>query len=188
MPDLENQLDTFLRRRPKLGKDVYIATGARVIGDVTLSDNVSVWYNAVLRGDINRIAVGACSNIQDNVVLHLSDDEPCVLGEFVTVGHSAIVHACTVGNGVLIGMGAMLLDGARVADYCIIGAGTLVPQGMHVPPGSLVMGTPGRVVRALSAAERKHIKDIAEKYVGLAAYCLRRAINLSPAPEPGPGA
>jgi carbonic anhydrase/acetyltransferase-like protein (isoleucine patch superfamily) len=110
---LSSQLDTFLRKRPALGKDVYIArTGAVVLGDVTLGDAASVWYNAVLRGDINRIVVGHHSNIQDNAVLHLADELPCLVGDYVTIGHGAIVHACTVGDECLIGMGAVILDGA----------------------------------------------------------------------------
>ena len=108
MNKLETQLNTFLRKAPTLGKDTYIATGAVVLGDVTLGDHTSVWYNAVVRGDINRIVVGHHSNIQDNAVLHLADDYPCIVGDYVTIGHSAIVHACTVGHETLIGMGATL--------------------------------------------------------------------------------
>src|SRR5215831_15022301 len=114
MKNLEKQFETFLRKQPTLGKDVYIATGAVVLGDVTLGDHSSVWYNAVLRGDINRIVVGNHTNIQDNAVLHLADDFPCLVGDYVTVGHSAVVHACKVGDEVLIGMGAVILDGAVI--------------------------------------------------------------------------
>src|SRR3954453_1718476 len=104
MGNLVKQLDTFLRKPPTLGRDVYIAQGAVVVGDVTLGDHSSVWYNAVLRGDINQIRVGEFTNIQDNAVLHLADNFPCIVGDYVTIGHSAIVHACTVGNETLIGM------------------------------------------------------------------------------------
>src|SRR5271168_375646 len=114
MKVLREQLDTFLRKKPVVGQGVYIARGAVVVGDVTLGDGASVWYNAVLRGDINRIVVGDHSNIQDNSVLHLADDFPCLVGNWVTVGHGAIVHACTVGDEVLIGMGAVVLDGAMI--------------------------------------------------------------------------
>src|SRR2546422_8710220 len=110
--DLEKRLNTFLGKQPQIGRDVYIARGAVVVGDVTLGDHASVWYNAVLRGDINRIVVGAYTNIQDNAVLHLENDLPCIVGNYVTIGHSAIVHACTVGDETLIGMGSVILDGA----------------------------------------------------------------------------
>src|SRR3954471_15085977 len=130
MGNLTQQLDTFLRKPPTLGKDVYIAQGAVVVGDVTLGDHSSVWYNAVLRGDINRIIVGHHSNIQDNAVLHLADDYACILGNYVTVGHSAIVHACTVGDECLVGMGATILDGAEIGEQSLIGANALVKQGM----------------------------------------------------------
>ena len=152
---------------------MYIACGAVVIGDVTLGDHSSVWYNAVLRGDINRIEVGHHTNIQDNAVLHLADDYPCVVGNYVTIGHSAIVHACTVGNEVLIGMGAMILDGAVIGDQCLIGAGALVTMGTEIPPGSMVMGSPAKVIRALEPEERAQLKSWAVKYVENAAYCLK---------------
>src|SRR5215471_13859812 len=120
MGKLEKQLDRFLRRQPKLGSGVYIAKGAVVLGDVTLGDHSSVWYNAVARGDINRIVIGHHTNIQDNSVLHLADDYPCIVGNWVTVGHGAIVHACMIGDEVLVGMGATILDGAIVGEQCII--------------------------------------------------------------------
>jgi carbonic anhydrase/acetyltransferase-like protein (isoleucine patch superfamily) len=178
VPDLEKQLDTFLRKQPKLGPNVYIASTAVVLGDVTLGAHSSVWYNAVLRGDINRIVVGEYSNIQDNAVLHLADDFPCILGGHVTVGHSAIVHACTVEDECLIGMGATILDGALIGAQSIVGANALVTQGMVVPPGSMVLGSPAKVVRQLSAAERESLRGWAEKYVQNAAYCLKHKINL----------
>ena len=178
MGKLEKQLDKFLRRKPKLGKSVYIATGAVVLGDVKLGDHSSVWYNAVLRGDINRIVVGHHSNIQDNAVLHLADDFPCVLGNYVTVGHSAVVHACKIGDEVLIGMGAIILDGAVVGAQSLIGAKALVTQGMKIPPGSLVLGAPAKVVRPLTPKERSGLKHWADKYVTNGAYCLKRRINV----------
>ena len=142
MADLEKQLDTFLRRSPSIGAHVYIASTAVVLGDVTLGAHSSVWYNAVLRGDINRIVVGEYTNIQDNAVLHLADDFPCILGRYVTVGHSAIVHACTVEDECLIGMGATILDGAIIGAQSIVGANALVTQGTVIPPGSMVLGSP----------------------------------------------
>jgi carbonic anhydrase/acetyltransferase-like protein (isoleucine patch superfamily) len=149
-----------------------------VLGDVKLGDYSSVWYNAVLRGDINRIVVGHHSNIQDNAVLHLADDFPCIVGNFVTVGHSAIVHACKVGDDVLVGMGAVILDGAVVGSQSIIGAKAVVTQGMRIPPGSLVLGTPAKIVRKLTKKERAGLKSWATKYVENAAYCLSRGINV----------
>jgi carbonic anhydrase/acetyltransferase-like protein (isoleucine patch superfamily) len=180
---LGDRLDEYLRKKPALGKDVYIARGAVVVGDVTLGEGASVWYNAVLRGDINRIVVGPGSNIQDNSVLHLADDLPCIVGSCVTVGHSAIVHACTIDDECLIGMGAVVLDGAEIGAQSLIGARALVTQGTKIPPGSLVLGAPAKVVRTLSAEERSGLKYWAEKYVSNAAYCLAHNINVgSPLP------
>ena len=178
MNDLRPQLDTFLARRPTLGQGVYLATTAVVLGDVTLGDHSSVWYHAVLRGDINRIVVGHHSNIQDNAVLHLADDYACLVGNYVTIGHSAIVHACTIGDECLIGMGAVVLDGAVIGEQCLIGARALVTQRMQIPAGSLVMGSPAKVVRALTPEERSGLKHWAEKYVANAAYCLEKKINV----------
>jgi gamma-carbonic anhydrase len=186
MDPLDAQLDTFLCKKPALGKGVYIAHGAVVLGDVTIGDHSSIWFNAVLRGDINRIVVGHHSNIQDNAVLHLADQFACVIGNYVTVGHLAMVHACTVGDEVLVGMGAVILDGVVVGPQTIIGARALVTQGMQIPPGSLVLGAPAKVVRALTPEERGELKGMAEKYVKVAAYYLKQKICLG-WPEPGPG-
>jgi carbonic anhydrase/acetyltransferase-like protein (isoleucine patch superfamily) len=179
MSKLRKQLDRFLLKQPKLGKGVYIARGAAVLGDVTLGDYSSVWYNAVLRGDINRIVVGHHTNVQDNAVLHLADDFPCILGNYVTIGHSAVVHACRVGDEVLVGMGAIILDGATIGKQSIIGAKALVTQGTKIPPGSLVLGAPAKVVRALTAKERAGVKYWAQKYVENSAYCLENAGRIS---------
>lgn len=178
MSKLRKQLDRFLCRQPRLGKGVYIARGAAVIGDVTLGDFSSVWYNAVLRGDINRIVVGHHSNVQDNAVLHLADDFPCIVGNFVTIGHSAVVHACKVGDETLVGMGAVILDGAVIGKQSIIGAKALVTQGTKIPPGSLVLGAPAKVIRTLTPRERAGLKAWAQKYVENAAYCLKNRLRL----------
>ena len=178
MSRLEGQLDTFLRKQPKLGKGVYVARSAIVLGDVKVGHYSSVWYNAVLRGDINHMVVGHHTNIQDNAVLHLADEFPCLVGNFVTVGHSAIVHACQVGDEVLVGMGTVILDGAVVGRQSLIGAKSLVTQGMKIPPGSLVLGSPARVVRRLTTRERSRLKIFAVKYAKYAAYCLERGINV----------
>ena len=178
MSKTEKQLDKFLRKKPKLGRGVYLAKTAVVIGDVTLGAHSSVWYGAVLRGDINRIVVGHHANIQDNAVLHLADDFACIVGNWVTVGHGAIVHACKVGDKVLVGMGAVILDGAVIGKQSIIGAKALVTQGMKIPPGSLVLGAPAKVVRQLTKKERAGLKWWAEHYVDNGAYCLKHGINV----------
>jgi carbonic anhydrase/acetyltransferase-like protein (isoleucine patch superfamily) len=173
MTKLEKQLNRFLRKKPALGKRVFIAKGAVVLGDVSLGAHSSIWFNAVLRGDINRIVVGHHTNIQDNAVLHLADDYACVVGNYVTIGHTAIVHACTVGDEVLVGMGSTILDGAVIGKQCLIGANALITQGTKIPPGSLVLGSPARVVRRLTPKERANLKRMAEKYVALAGYNIR---------------
>ncbi len=180
MAQVEEQLKRFLQARPKLGNNVYVAKSATVLGDVTLGEYSSVWCNAVLRGDINRIVIGHHSNVQDNAVLHLADNYGCIVGNYVTVGHNAIVHACTIEDEVLVGMGSVVLDGAVVGAQSIIGARALVPPGAQIPPGSMVLGVPGKVVRQLSAEERATLKGWAEKYVGVAAYYLEHEINISP--------
>jgi carbonic anhydrase/acetyltransferase-like protein (isoleucine patch superfamily) len=178
MTKLESQLEKHLRKRPTLGKAVYIARGAVVLGDVTLGDHSSVWYGAVLRGDLNRIVVGHHTNIQDNAVLHLEHNRPCVVGDYVTIGHAAVVHACTVGNEVLIGMGAVILDGAMIGEQSIIGAGALVTQETEIPPGALALGAPAKVARRLTADERAKLKRWAGEYARNAAYCLKHGINV----------
>lgn len=175
-----SSLENHLRKQPAIGREVYIATGAIVVGDVTLGDHSSVWYNAVLRGDIQRIAVGAGSNIQDNAVVHLSEELPCQIGNCVTIGHGAIVHACEIGDESLVGMGAVVLDGAVIGPRCVIGAKALVTQGMQVPEGSMVLGMPAKIVRPLSPEERGRLKLYAEHYVRNAAYCLERRIHVHP--------
>jgi carbonic anhydrase/acetyltransferase-like protein (isoleucine patch superfamily) len=176
MTDVVKQLETFLRKKPSIGPHVYVAHGAVLVGDVTIGDYSSVWHNAVLRGDINRIVVGHHTNIQDNAVLHLADEYPCLVGDYVTVGHCAIVHACTLGNEVLVGMGATILDGAVIGDRCLIGANALVTQKTEIPPGSLVLGSPARVMRALTTAEQDQLRVSAEKYAENAAFCLKHTL------------
>ncbi len=178
MDNLTGQLDRFLRKPPTLGSGVYLASTAVVVGDVTIGDHSSVWYNAVLRGDINFIRIGHHTNIQDNAVVHLADDYPAIIGNYVTVGHSATIHACVVGDESLIGMGATILDGAEIGAQCLIGAHSLVTPGTVIPAGSLVMGSPAVVKRALSPRERTNLKGWADKYVANGAYCLKHGINV----------
>jgi gamma-carbonic anhydrase len=155
----------FLEYHPAIHDSCYIAPSADVIGRVTMHELSSVWFNATLRGDINEIVIGPRSNVQDNAVIHLADDYGCYIGELVTVGHSAILHACTVKDEVLIGMGAIVLDGAVIGERSIVGAGALVTGGTIIPPGSLVLGSPAKVVKTLSLEEQSKIKNWAEKYV-----------------------
>lgn len=183
MSDVTPQLDRFLRKSPTIGSEVYIAKGAVVLGDVTLGNGANIWYNAVLRGDINSIEVGAETNVQDNAVLHVADKHSCVVGARCTIGHSAIVHACMVNNECLIGMGATILDGAVIGENSIIGAKTVVPLGREIPPRSLVLGAPGRVVRELTSSEIAGLSAMAHKYATNARYCLEHGINVG-APLP----
>lgn len=158
-------IDARLRLGPRLHPSVWIAPHATVVGDVTIEEEASVWYGAVLRGDINRIVIGPRSNIQDNAVIHLDTACPTLLGQLVTVGHSAIVHACQIEDEVLVGMGAIVLDGAEVGARSIIGANALVTLGMKIPPGSLVLGSPAKIVRSLTVDQQKEIAQWAWRYV-----------------------
>ncbi|MEN8693570.1 MAG: gamma carbonic anhydrase family protein [Akkermansiaceae bacterium] len=158
-------IEPFLETWPTIHDSSFIAASADLIGRVTLNEESSVWYNATLRGDINEIVIGPRSNVQDNAVIHLADDFGCSVGELVTVGHSAILHACTVKDEVLIGMGSCVLDGAVIGERSIIGANALVTGGMDIPPGSLVLGSPAKVVKTLDLKEQQEIKKWAEKYV-----------------------
>jgi carbonic anhydrase/acetyltransferase-like protein (isoleucine patch superfamily) len=156
-----------IRTAPRIAPDAYIADDATVVANVEIGPEASVWHQAVLRGDVARIVLGARSNVQDGAVVHTADDLPAIIGQLVTVGHKAIVHACTVEDEVLVGMGSIILDGAHIGTRSIIGANATVKQGMEVPPGSLVLGTPAKVVRTLSEAEQDEIKMWALRYVRL---------------------
>ena len=154
-----------------------MAAGAVILGDVTLGDYSSVWCNAVLRGDINRVVIGHHTNIQDGAILHLTDDFPCTVGNYVTVGHGAILHACAIGDEVLVGMGSTILDGAVIGEQSLIGARALVTPGTEIPPGSFVLGAPAKIVRQLTSDERANLKSWAEKYVAYAAYYLEHGVK-----------
>jgi carbonic anhydrase/acetyltransferase-like protein (isoleucine patch superfamily) len=158
-------IESYESFRPEIHPGAFVAASADVIGRVTLHEESSVWYHATLRGDIHEIVIGPRSNIQDNAVVHLADDYGCYVGELVTVGHSAVIHACTIKDEVLVGMGAIVLDGAVIGERSIIGAGALVTGGTVIPPGSLVLGSPAKVVRTLSLDEQQGVKHWAEKYV-----------------------
>jgi carbonic anhydrase/acetyltransferase-like protein (isoleucine patch superfamily) len=150
---------------PKLGARVYVDPSAQVIGDVELGDHASVWMNAVVRGDVNSIRIGAHSNVQDNCVVHVhKGTHTTVLGEYVTVGHGVTLHGCRIESHCLIGMGAIILNGATIGSESIVAAGALVPEGMQVPPRSVVMGTPGRFRRQVTDEEREGIRRSAANY------------------------
>lgn len=154
-----------LKERFSTTEDVVILPGAMVNGDVTMGRGCSVWFNAVIRGDVSPISIGEDTNIQDNAVLHTSFDLPLTLGRGVTVGHGAILHSCTVEDNVLIGMGAIVLDGAVIGRDSIVGAGALVTKNTQVPPGSMVLGSPARVKRALTKEEIEGIRENARVYL-----------------------
>ena len=152
---------------PTVHPSAFVDVSAQVIGDVHIGPESSLWMNVVVRGDVNYIRIGARSNIQDLTLIHvMRGTHPTVIGDEVTVGHSAVVHGCTIEDRCLIGMGAILLNGCRIGAGSIVAAGTLVPEGMIVPPGSMVMGLPGKVRRMLTPEEDASIGDYAERYVG----------------------
>lgn len=160
--------------QPVLGGRVYVDPAATVIGSVTIGDDSSIWPGAVLRGDVNRIEIGARTSIQDGSILHVASDRlagdggiPLLVGDEVTVGHRVILHACTVGNRCLVGMGAILMDGAVVGDEAIVGAGALVPAGRRIPPRTLWIGSPARQARALTDEEVAYLAESAAHYVAL---------------------
>ncbi len=151
---------------PKLDRTVFIAQSAVVIGDVTIGEYSSIWFQTVVRGDVNFIRIGNATNIQDGCVLHVTkDSHPLLIGDKVTVGHRVVLHGCTVANSVLIGIGAIVLDGAVVEEESIVGAGSLVPPGFKVPSGTLVMGIPAKMKRELSPEEVRNIDKSAKNYV-----------------------
>jgi carbonic anhydrase/acetyltransferase-like protein (isoleucine patch superfamily) len=151
---------------PDVDKALWIADGARVIGDVRLGKDVSLWYNVVLRGDVNHIEIGDFCNIQDSSCCHVENGlYPLILKEGVTVGHSVTLHGCTIGHHCLIGMGATILNNCTIGEESIIAAGTLIPEGTNIPPRSLVMGVPGKVRRELGEEDVKKLHHYAEKYV-----------------------
>ena len=159
----------FLPQQPKLAPSVFVARTADVIGAVSVDEHSSIWFQAVVRADINEILVGRRTNIQDGCVLHVADDYAVRIGDDVTCGHRAVIHACHIGDRVLVGMGAIILDGAEVGSDCIVGAHTLVTKATKIPPGSLVWGSPGRVIRCLGAEELAALPKMAAKYVAVAA-------------------
>ncbi|MDR2869405.1 MAG: gamma carbonic anhydrase family protein [Deferribacteraceae bacterium] len=142
-----------LEKGPTIGKAVYIAPNATVLGDVSLGDDVSIWHSAVLRGDVNFIKLGHGSNAQDGAVLHVGADRPVVVGDNVSIAHCVCLHGCTIGDNTLIGNGAIVLDGAEIGSNCIVAAGSVVPPGKKFPDGSMIMGNPAKVTRQLTGLD-----------------------------------
>jgi carbonic anhydrase/acetyltransferase-like protein (isoleucine patch superfamily) len=161
----QKSLGNILKTPVKKGKAVFVAPGATVIGMVQLGDHSSVWFGAVIRGDADRISVGDRSNIQDNAVLHADPGDPCIIGSDCVIGHSAIVHGAKLAHHVLVGMHATVLNNVEIGEYSIIGANALVPAGMIIPPYSLVLGVPAKIVKALGPEVKKQIQDNVDSYV-----------------------
>jgi carbonic anhydrase/acetyltransferase-like protein (isoleucine patch superfamily) len=158
-------LRPFKQVWPRLGERVYVDVSAQVIGDVELGDHASIWMNAVVRGDVHSIRIGAYSNVQDNCVVHVfKDQHPTLVADHVTVGHSVTLHGCRIDSWCLIGMGATILNGAHIGEESIVAAGTLIPEGMVVPPRSLVMGVPGKIRRPVTEDERQGLRRYAQNY------------------------
>lgn len=155
-------------------KNILIAPGAHVIGDVLMGENVGIWYNAVIRGDANTIVISDNTNIQDNCTVHTDADYPVNIGKGVTIGHNAIIHGCTIGDNTVIGMGSIVLSGAVIGSNCMIGAGSLVTGKMRIPDNSLAFGNPAKVIRAISAEEIESNRENALHYVALIAENVRK--------------
>ena len=166
--DLPQRLARHLGMKPDTARAAFVAKNATIVGNVRLGQDSSVWYGCVLRGDINVIEIGEGTNIQDLTMVHLADDYAVKVGRYCTIGHSAIIHACEIGDECLIGMGATILDGAKIGDHCIVGANSLVTQRFVAPPGSMILGSPAKVVRALTEKELLGLRPWAEKYVTVA--------------------
>ncbi len=154
-------------QKSKIGNRIFIAKTATVIGNCTLGDDVSVWFGAVIRGDRDKIEIGNRTNIQDNAVIHVDEGFPVSIGHDCIIGHLAIVHGATLGNFVMVGMHSTIMNGAEIGDFCIIGANSLITSGTKIPPNSLVMGSPAKVVRPLNEEQMEAIKQNSERYMKL---------------------
>jgi len=177
----EERLEKYLKQTPDVARAAFIAPCAEIHGAVTIGQKSSVFYKCVLRGDIQDIIIGEGTNIQDGTIIHTADEYPAIIGDYVTVGHGAIIHACTIGNECLIGMRATVLDGSVIGDHCLIAAGAVVTPRTVIPPGSMVMGAPAKVKRQLSQEEKKNLRALwAEKYIHVAgAHAARCAALLA---------
>lgn len=155
----------FMGKLPQLAPDVYVAEGAKIVGDVTIGEKSTVWFNAVLRGDLAPIHIGRHCNIQDGAVGHVNINQPLIVGDGVSIGHAAIIHGCKIGTGTLIGMGAIVLNGADIGEYALVGAGALVTENQVIPPKTLCLGSPARVVRELTELDLQRMQRTADSYV-----------------------
>lgn len=172
--NFDEQIAHFLGQTPRIAPSAFVAPHTFIVGDVEVGEQASIWPCCSLRGDIAPIRIGAHSNVQDGSVVHVADDLPAIIGEWVTIGHKAIVHACTIEDEVLVGMGAIILDGAHIGARSIIGANATVTPGTVIPPGSMVMGSPAKVKRALTPEEQAGVRVWAERYVALSRQYLQR--------------
>jgi len=158
---------TYKGKTPKIGRNVFLAPGCYVIGDVEIGDDSSVWFNCVLRGDVAKIVIGKCTNIQDGTVIHgarFPEPTSVSIGDNVIIGHNAVIHACTIGNSTLVGMGALVLNRAVVGEGCLVGAGSVITEDKVIPPGKMAIGSPARVVRDVSAELRRRFAVVAGIY------------------------
>ena len=181
--ELEKRLQKFLLREPEVDPTAYVAPEATVMGAVKLGPHSSVWPQCVLRGDIEEIEIGEGSNVQDGTIVHLADDLGVKVGKYVTIGHAAMIHACTIEDECLIGMKATVLDGAVVGRRSVVGAGAVVTKGTVIPPGSMVLGMPAKVARPLTDEEQEGLKYWADKYVTNAAFHKRHPVRYRPDPS-----
>lgn len=171
-------ISAFEGIEPRLeGERIFVAPGAAVIGDVILGEDVGIWFNTVLRGDIERITVGSGSNVQDGSILHTDTGKPCVIGEGVTIGHNCVIHGCEIGDRTLIGMGAVVLTGARVGRECIIGAGALVTGKSDIPDGTMAVGAPARVIRKVTDDELEKMRANTQRYIHKVVRYLREGLG-----------
>ena len=156
-------------QKPTIDSSVFVAPGAVILGDVTIEKNCSIWYNSTIRCIEAPILIGEGSNVQDNAVIHVSHNQPVTIGSYVTIGHGAIIHGCTIEDSTLVGMGAIILNGAKIGKNCIIAAGALIPQNKVIPDNSLVMGSPGKIIRQVTEEEIIKNRQNAEEYIHQAA-------------------
>lgn len=164
---MKKLLLSYNEKYPQIGKKVFIAPTAALIGDVVVGDNASIWFNVVLRGDESEIRIGKNSNVQDNSVIHADENESAEIGTSTTVGHNVIIHSSHIGSNCVIGMGSIVLNRAEVGDSCIVGAGSLITLDSKFPPGMLILGSPARVVRKLLDKDHDYIRENVRRYLGL---------------------
>lgn len=169
-----SQILSYKSLTPQVAKTAFVAPNATLAGDVKVGECSSIWFNAVIRGDIQRVEIGKYTNIQDNVSVHVTADEPTIIGDYVAIGHNAVVHCSKIGNNCLIGMGAVLLGYTEIGDNCIIGAGTLITQHKKIPPNSVVYGNPAQIIRPLRDNELEAMKKAAISYFDIAEHYLKK--------------